>query len=255
MKFEYKYLVKAELLPELRALFCPFMELDINMKKGGPSGYTVRSIYFDTLNYNDYYEKINGLKKRKKTRLRGYNYLTPASIVFLETKVKNNKLSSKYRAPVLYDHLKELLKSGNFDQYILTDMGIKNVLDNSRRFLFDIYRHALQPKILIIYEREAFVGKIDHTLRITFDKNIRSSAHPSIDRLFREENIKCTMSGHFVMEVKFVRNFPVWLSTILRTRGLKKQAFSKYTKCIDDHKLLNSSLQQKKLDFIQAVRF
>ena len=36
----------------------------------GSAGYMVRSLYFDTLYDNDYYDKQNGLESRKKVRLR-----------------------------------------------------------------------------------------------------------------------------------------------------------------------------------------
>ena len=71
MKFEYKYLVPIERLSELRTFISPFMVTDSHMDMGGPEGYTVRSIYFDTFQYDDYHEKISGLKTRKKIRIRG----------------------------------------------------------------------------------------------------------------------------------------------------------------------------------------
>ena len=102
MKFEYKYLVPIERLTELRILISPFMESDTHMEKGGPSGYTVRSIYFDTFRYDDYHEKTNGLKIRKKMRIRGYNKQDHNNIVFIEIKRKNERLVNKYRTPIKY---------------------------------------------------------------------------------------------------------------------------------------------------------
>ena len=36
-------------------------------------GYTIRNLYFDSLNQDDYYEKLAGNKERKKIRIRVYN--------------------------------------------------------------------------------------------------------------------------------------------------------------------------------------
>ena len=47
-KYEYKYLVPNECLNELRDMISPFVEADSYMKYGGLEGYTVRSIYYDT---------------------------------------------------------------------------------------------------------------------------------------------------------------------------------------------------------------
>lgn len=39
----------------------------------GTQGYLVRSLYFDTLQNQDYFEKMDGLENRKKIRLRIYD--------------------------------------------------------------------------------------------------------------------------------------------------------------------------------------
>jgi len=255
MKFEYKYIVPTEILSELRTLIDSFVEFDIHMKMGGPSGYTVRSIYFDTPQYNDYYETIHGLTVRKKIRIRGYNEQNQNSIVFLEIKRKNEKRVKKYRAPVKYQHLKDLLATGNTMQYILTDYGIKNALENSRRFLFHIYKSLLQPMVIIIYEREAFFSKYDPSLRITFDKNLRSIINPDINILFKEKNIKYTLTKHFILEVKFYDIIPSWLSSILNLLDIKLQSFSKYVTCIDDYNVVNNSSRQNRFNWSRAVHF
>lgn len=40
---------------------------------GGRNGYLVRSLYFDSIYDDDYFDKINGLEYRKKIRLRIYD--------------------------------------------------------------------------------------------------------------------------------------------------------------------------------------
>ena len=152
-KFEYKYRVPSELLPELRARMQPFVEFDSYMNMGGPSGYTVRSIYFDTPKFDYFHEKVDGIKMRKKIRIRGYNEYNPENIIFLEIKRKNERTISKNRAPLNYQYLSKLLKTGNVEKYILTDNGFKNALEDSKKFLFHIHRYMLHPIVLVMYER------------------------------------------------------------------------------------------------------
>ena len=253
MKFEYKYLVPIELLSELRTLISPFMEKDSYMEMGVPSGYTVRSIYFDNSQYNDYHEKINGLKVRKKIRIRGYNEHIHKNIVYLEIKRKNNKLIYKQRAPVEYKNLRKLFNTSDTERYILTDNGFKNAIENSQRFFFHIHKNSLLPVVLAIYEREAYFGKFNHLLRVTFDKNIRSSIQPDIHELFCEENITYSITNHFILEVKFGGIFPSWLSSIIGSLGLKLQAFSKYTTCLDEHNVVNNNSRKLFHNFIRTV--
>ena len=50
----------------------------------GTTGYRVRSLYFDTIFDGDFEDKVNGLEKRQKVRLRIYN--TDAEVIKLELK-------------------------------------------------------------------------------------------------------------------------------------------------------------------------
>ncbi len=235
MKYEYKYLAPIQILSQLRSMIGPFVYADPYMKRGSPNGYTVRSIYFDTPQYDFYHTKIDGVKDRKKLRIRGYNDNSNNSIVFLEIKQKNEKAIFKYRAPVRYRRLNDLLISGDLEQYIMSENGNENALKNSQRFFFHIHQKFLKQVILVVYEREAYFSKFNRSLRITFDKNLRSSLDPDIQKLFKEENIIYSTPDHFILEVKFSDYFPRWLSSVIGSLGLKLQSYSKYTQCIDSH--------------------
>jgi len=253
MKFEYKYIVPIERLPELRTLISPFMVADTHMNMGGPEGYTVRSIYFDTFQYDDYYEKISGIKIRKKIRIRGYNGQNHKNIVFLEIKRKNEKRVRKHRAPVKFKNLKNLLISGDTERFVLTIKGFKDAIEDSRQFLFHMYKKSLRPVVLVIYEREAYHGTFDNSMRITFDKNLRSTIHPDIQELYQEEHIKYSIPNHFVLEVKFFNIFPSWLKPVIASLNLRLQAFSKYTTCVDEHNAVNNNSRDLKHDFVRQV--
>jgi len=235
MRLEYKYSVPNELLPKLRAMITPFVEVDQFAEQRGPEGYTVRSIYFDTLSLDFYHEKSAGLKTRKKIRIRGYNERGRRNVVFLEIKRKRGDTVAKNRAPVLYGRIGDMLTSGDVEQYILTNQGFPNALQDARRFLFHLYGIPLRPTVLIIYEREAYHSKFNSFLRITLDKNIRSSVYPSIDTLFSEDSILHSIHGYFVLEVKFCGGLPSWLTPVIGALELTRKSISKYAICLDTH--------------------
>jgi hypothetical protein len=237
VRLEYKYLVPSELLPELRAMVAPFVEADVHSRDS--AGYTVRSIYFDTATFGYYHEKMAGLDVRKKIRIRGYDERRQGSIVFVETKRKYGEYVVKNRAPVAYEHVEDLLMSGDVERYVLRHEEFPGVFEDASRFLFHVYRRSLRPVILAVYEREAYCSRLG-VLRITFDKNLRSSIYPSIDALFDEDSALHSIPRHFILELKLHGGLPSWLKSIVGTLNLKRQALSKYGICVDRHRVLNA---------------
>lgn len=242
MKYEYKYLVPDHMRGELRRLISPFMEYDRYMELRRISGadermlgYTVRSIYYDSPGFRYYHDKRDGLRIRKKVRIRGYNEYSDNNIVFLEVKRKVEKKIYKNRSSLLYRNLDAFISSGDVEQYILqyTDRAQPRI--DAGHFLSSMKREHLVPVVLVIYEREAYFGKFDNSFRITFDKNLRSSIHPSLDQLYEERDIRHTIPGQFVLEIKFYQTFPSWMTKIVRNLDLGLQSFSKFTNCIKEH--------------------
>jgi hypothetical protein len=241
VRLEYKYLVPSELLPKLRAMVGPFVEADAHNRDS--EGYTVRSIYFDTATFGCYHDKVAGLDVRKKIRIRGYDECSEGSIVFVETKRKYGERVVKKRAPVAYDHVGDLFVSGDVERYVLRHEEFPDAFEDARRFFFHVHRRSLRPVILAIYEREAYYSKLG-VLRITFDKNLRSSIYPSIDALFNEDSVLYSIPGHFILELKLHGGLPPWLKSIVGALDLKRQALSKYGICVDRHRMLNRSTKR-----------
>lgn len=67
MRYEFKYIVNNNYLEPLRQMILPFVNMDENTDDDkGRNHYTVRSIYFDNASYDFYFEKVEGIKNRKK---------------------------------------------------------------------------------------------------------------------------------------------------------------------------------------------
>ncbi|HID29997.1 MAG TPA: polyphosphate polymerase domain-containing protein [Desulfobacterales bacterium] len=253
MRLEYKYPVPNALLPRLRAMIAPFVDVDSYAARSGPRGYTVRSIYFDTFALDSYHGKTAGLEMRKKIRIRGYDERKEGSVIFLEIKRKYGMAITKNRAPVLYESVEDLLISGDVERYVLTGEGFPNALEDTKRFLFHVYGASLRPTVLVAYEREAYYSKFDRSLRITLDKDIRSSAYPSIDALFSEDEIRRSIPQQFVLEVKLRGGIPLWLSSIIGALGLKRRSISKYALCLDAHGMPQRRSRRAMLAFSHSL--
>ena len=105
MRLEYKFLVNKADLNKLRNRLLPFVELDPFVKEGSVHEYTVRSIYYDSSNFDFYFEKIDGYKIRKKLRIRSYDKVNNNNLVFLEIKHKYDNFIGKNRSPLLIPRL------------------------------------------------------------------------------------------------------------------------------------------------------
>lgn len=237
---EYKYLVPLAQLDALRRDVAPFVDLDPFSHGCDKNEYTVRSIYLDTMNRECYYEKLTGVPIRKKYRIRGYNGVDRESLVFLEIKRKNHDVCSKNRAPLREKHLLPLFNSRDLKRYILPLSGNGVEQQDANRFMYYYYKKNLRPVVLIVYEREAFTGKFDTSLRLTFDKDIRSVQCTSLTTLHAGDYVAACRES-FVFEVKFHRGVPGWLQTILARHDLRRTSVSKYAICLDS--LKNRPLQ------------
>jgi len=251
---EYKYLVSNELLDDIRAMLLPYVRLDSYLSKSDSVDYTVRSIYFDTCRLSLYHEKISGLKLRKKFRLRGYDRPVENQIVFLEVKQKDESFISKSRSPLYFENVKGLFLTGNIDQYILDGNKFPKSKEDARKFLYYLYGKSLVPVVLIVYNREAYYSKFNTELRITFDKNLRSKISTSTDDLFSRHKSVYSLTDYFILEIKFIFGYPLWLKSIIEKLELQRRTVSKYAICIDKHKSeLKRFFKRSSIEFSQSL--
>lgn len=257
MQLEYKYLVPNSLLDQLRKSFLPFVNLDDYAKVQIEKEYRVRSIYYDTMRLEDYMDTISGLKVRKKLRIRTYNQINNENIVFLEVKRKYERYIFKNRAPLMYYDLDEMLQTADINRFLIKKKNYLNAQSDAVKFFYLLWIKNCIPAILVVYEREAFFSKYDATLRITFDKNLRSRALPKTSDLFNDAGLKPAMHDFFILEIKFFNGFPNWLQNILNRYNLQRKAISKYTKCVDNQYELKKYVSSKNFlipSLIESIR-
>jgi len=101
-RFEIKYLVPQTQADGLRTELGRHMDEDAY---SGATGYPITSLYYDTAHLRFYWEKIEGLRFRRKLRVRHYGTaddLTADSPVFVEIKQRVNRVTQKRRVCLPY---------------------------------------------------------------------------------------------------------------------------------------------------------
>lgn len=231
MRHELKYLVDVDDAETVRKVVRHFCPLDKHGLDRPSQAYTVRSIYFDSPQAAIFTHKVEGLHTRVKVRVRGYNDVDPESIVGLELKRKRADLSWKTRAHARLDRTASWLAStAAADERV--SLFEPAELEAADYFHYVVNRYTLRPVCLVVYEREAYVGHHDPSLRITFDMNLRGKFVGSLLDL----GDSCpypVFNRHFILEVKFDHHRPSWIRPVLAELGLTRRALSKYVFVMD----------------------
>ena len=104
-RHELKYAVSYADYRAMRDRLRLIMKPDPHVSSDGL--YTIRSIYFDNSDDKALVEKINGVAKREKFRIRYYN--DDLSFITLEKKMKINDLCLKYDARITEEACRKII--------------------------------------------------------------------------------------------------------------------------------------------------
>lgn len=178
------------------------------------------SLYFDTPYDSALRERLDGVNRREKFRLRYYG--TDLSFFRLEKKYKINGLCGK-RAITLNREQAELLLKGKY----------RFLLDSQQPLLQEFYSKLqgklLRPKTVVCYDREAFVYGPGN-VRITLDRNLRTTL-PCRDFLISQSfPLRMTEEGT-VLEVKYDNFLPDLVSMAVQVKDRRASSCSKYALC------------------------
>ncbi|RPH90881.1 MAG: polyphosphate polymerase domain-containing protein, partial [Calditrichaeota bacterium] len=195
--------------------------------------YTVRSLYYDSPKLDFYWEKIDGVKVRRKLRIRSYNSLKPDSVAFLEIKRRYGTAVVKERAKYSFDEISRLMSSPaniwlTYDQSMDGSLVLGKWVDN-------ILRWNLEPAVVIAYEREAYVGRHDddNNVRFTIDMDVRARITESVNELFATDNEIPLTGNLYILELKYNNFMPKWMRALVQEFGLQQRSISKY--CMGIH--------------------
>lgn len=211
-RHEYKYLISHASARLLKARLPHVMHLDPHVGETGM--YTIRSLYFDDPRRSAYEEKIDGLCRRVKYRIRCYNGSFDG--IKLEKKEKHGDLTGK-TAQLLSPEQVCLLQNGR-----PAGEGLASELYLQRQ---------LRPCVLVEYDRTPFVCHAGNT-RVTIDENLRT--RPCCTDLFTTGVMMPVMDpAQVVLEVKFDDFLPDHLAQVLKDIPKQHMAISKYALCME----------------------
>lgn len=219
-RHELKYQITMADYLAIRQRLRPVMKPDDHAKEDGR--YTIRSIYFDNSDDKALREKINGIQKREKFRIRYYN--DDLTFLALEKKIKWNNLCQKTTARLTKEEVRSLL--GKEKSWMMTHPS-----ELVRELYCKMGSQRLEPKVLVSYLREPYVYAPGN-VRVTFDSHVRSTL---FHRTFLEEEISdidvFDHPGTMILEVKYDAFLPDIIQAVLQTESICRQAYSKYEAC------------------------
>lgn len=215
LRQERKYLMSYDQFRSLDHTFEQVLRKDAH---NGVGGYAVRSLYFDTLDEDDFYEKEDGLETRRKIRLRIYS---PASdFAMLEMKQKQGQNQKKRSLRISREHAIELTQG----QYA-------SLLSYSDPFAQECYglmhMRCYRPKAIVEYQRKAYIASENKT-RITFDFAIKATE--SDMRLFGAHLNQYSVLDPYlvVMEVKYNGFLLSYIKNMVSLQGKSQLSVGKY---------------------------
>jgi SPX domain protein involved in polyphosphate accumulation len=227
-RYEIKYLVERALVEELREEFRARLDLDEHAAEGG---YGVWSLYYDTPALRFYWEKIEGLRFRRKLRLRLYGdqaNVTDDTPVFVEIKQRVNRVTQKRRVLVPYGRARQLCDDRRMIDYDPSGVAfLEEVLGL-------VAGLDLRPVAMTGYRREAYVGRdADVGLRVTLDHRIRGRDRDLALGAEGAENRFIIPPRLAVLEVKANDRVPYWLTDMTARRNLSVVRVSKYCQSVE----------------------
>ena len=221
-RFELKYVVPAStrdaFIDELRAHVSSDPE-------GGPSGlYAVTSLYYDSPDRSCFRAKLDGVRYRRKLRIRRYgDGAEPSPLAMVEIKQRIGRTTQKRRLAVrLSDAYRLCAGGGGMRWYDPHDAAVAGEVEWLVRAL------SLRPTCVIGYRRQAFVGsRYEPGLRITLDQGLWSSA-PGDGLSGGTTRHTFLPPQLLILEVKANDAVPLWVSRLLARHHCALSRYSKY---------------------------
>lgn len=216
-RHEWKYVISYADKMILRQRLQAVMSLDENAVDGK---YLIRSLYFDTPTDMALKEKLNGVSRREKFRMRYYNQNT--GCIHLEKKSKLAGLGNKQSVNLTPEEAQKII-DGEIDWMLHTEHELLHELYVKMRM------QQLRPKTIVDYTREPFVYAPGN-VRVTLDYDIRTGI--SCTDFW---NPDCPMipagDDSTILEVKWDTYLPDVIRSAVQLESRHVTAFSKYAQC------------------------
>ncbi len=227
-RFELKYLIGRDQIEAVRRDLSERLHPDPHSRDGS---YPVWSLYYDTPDRKFYWEKIDGVKFRRKLRIRHYG--SPASLdasttVFVEIKQRINRVTQKRRVALPYDDALSLCDSHARPEKVAAEDD--RVVDEVLMLVGGL---DLEPSAITGYQRLAMLGyDTDSGLRVTFDTHLRGR---TTDLVLHSKVVTGSIldPSLAIVEVKVNERVPYWLTEKVARHNMQLVRISKYCTSVE----------------------
>jgi len=219
LRHEFKYYITEKTYQILKQRIMVLAKRDENSRR--EEGYLISSLYFDDYRNSGLNDKLDGDRFRKKFRIRVYEH--ESSLIRLESKAKLDSWTTKETAILTLEEYRKILDE-DYEFLILKD-------DPLCKELYSLIRtKLLKPKVIVEYEREAYVVN-EGNVRLTFDKALRSSIN-GLDIFDPNVIYSAALPQELlVFEVKFDDYIPKHIKALINGQAMQRYAVSKYVIC------------------------
>ena len=217
LRHEWKHEISFMDLLVIRQRLSVVAKRDVHAVNGK---YFIRSLYFDNYDDKALREKLDGISRREKFRIRYYNNDT--SVIHLEKKSKIGGLGNKQSADLTAEEA----------QWIV-DGKLDWMLHSNRPLVQELYvkmtTEGLRPKTIVDYVREPFTYGPGN-VRVTLDYDIRTGLN-CVDFLNPDCPTVPAGDDKIILEVKWDEFLPEIIRDAVQLDNRRVGAFSKYATC------------------------
>ena len=232
-RYEYKYLVPPEQVPEIRKFIRSFVRAD-SFAEGEVPEYLVTTLQLDALNGALHYAKERKARSRFKLRIRTYGTDGTAPY-FMEIKRKVNVMILKSRATLQAD---DYSRQNLVNPSTLLPFATESETMNYLEFVRLVQEIGARPFIYVRYVRESYKGASERYARVTIDRRLSyRPARGSWDfpleakqwySMDTQTALRREYPGH-VLELKAEAEFPDWMAELVERFDLVNTGFCKYS--------------------------
>ena len=216
-RHEWKHEISASDLITLRQRMRAVAKSDPHAIDGR---YQIRSLYFDNLSDKALREKLDGVSRREKFRIRFYNGDT--SVIHLEKKSKVGGLGTKASANLTAEQA-QAIAEGDLDWMRESPQPL------IRELYGKMVTQGLRGKTIVDYQREPYLYGPGN-VRVTFDYNIRTGW--DVKHFLRADCITIPAGdAPILLEMKWDNWLPGCIRDAVQLEGRRATAFSKYAQC------------------------
>ncbi len=215
-RHEEKYLITFQQYVLLKDRAMQIMTPDIHGENGS---YVITSLYYDDPMQTALQEKLDGLAKHTKFRLRTYD--SKPDMIRLERKIKQGIMTQKKSAQVSLEQLPFLG---------MPDYDLEKFDETAFKLATQMVAEGMRPAMTVRYKRDAFSFP-GTDLRLTFDRDLEALPG-EVDFLFQPDAVGTPIldKNTVIMEIKYGSYIPAFIR-VLTEIPTKQLSVSKYALC------------------------